>query len=119
MKPPSRNLALRAERWSARHRRRAIFGWLGLVAVAIFLGGAIGLNTLADEDLGNGESRTADRILANAGFNKRHAEQVLIQARGATPTADDPAFKAAVADVAKRLGTFGTVTDIQTPYSAA
>jgi uncharacterized membrane protein YdfJ with MMPL/SSD domain len=119
MKPPSRNLALRAERWSARHRRKAIVGWLGLVAVALFLGGAIGLNIIADEDLGNGESRTAERILADAGFDERHAEQVLIQAREATPTADEPAFRAAVADVRRALEGFDDVTDIQTPYTAA
>jgi RND superfamily putative drug exporter len=119
MKPPSRNLALRAARSSARHRRKAILGWLGLVVVAIFLGGAIGLNIIDDEDLGNGESRTAERILADAGFDERHAEQVLIQTRGATPTADDPAFRAAVADVRRALDGFDDVTDIQTPYTAA
>ena len=119
MKPPTRNLALRAERWSARHRRRAIFGWLGLVVVAIVIGGAVGLNTLEDEDLGNGESHTADQILADAGFNDRHAEQVLVQARGPAPTADQAPFKAAVGDVIDRLEGFRTVTDIQTPYTTA
>ena len=32
---PSRNLAARMGRWSARHRKIAIFGWLGFVVVAV------------------------------------------------------------------------------------
>ena len=114
----SRNLALRAGRWSARHRKPAILGWLALVIVSVFIGGAVGMNTIADEDLGNGESRQADQILADGGFSDRSAEQVLVQARNGAPTAQDPAFRAAVNDVIARLRRFDTVTEIESPYVA-
>ena len=44
----SHNLAERAGRWSARHRRIAIFGWLGLVLVSIVIGGAVGTENIKD-----------------------------------------------------------------------
>jgi hypothetical protein len=46
---PSRpNLAQRAGRWSAEHRRVAIFGWLALVVACIFIGGAVGTPIASD-----------------------------------------------------------------------
>ena len=84
--PPRPNLAQRAARWSAQHRRVAILGWLALVIVSVLIGGALGTSHIADEDLGSGESRQADRILADAGFNDRASEQVLIQPQGASLT---------------------------------
>jgi putative drug exporter of the RND superfamily len=36
----SNNLAARAGRWSASHRKTAIFGWLAFVIVAVVLGWA-------------------------------------------------------------------------------
>src|SRR6478609_6981118 len=60
MPQPKRNLAARAAYWSARHRKIAIGGWLAFVVIAFVLGGAIGTNTLADEDTGNGSSHVAE-----------------------------------------------------------
>jgi hypothetical protein len=34
----SRNLAARMGRWSARHRKTAVLGWLGFVVLAIAVG---------------------------------------------------------------------------------
>ncbi|HEV2786498.1 MAG TPA: MMPL family transporter, partial [Solirubrobacteraceae bacterium] len=113
---PSRNLAARVGRWSAHHRRTAILGWLGLFLASIFLAGSLGLTTLKSEELGDGESKQADQILADAGFNERAAEQVLIQTRDARPAAKDDAFRAAVTDVMTRLHRFDTVTEIENPY---
>ena len=36
-----RNLAARAGRWSAQHRKQAILGWLAFVIIATVAGGAI------------------------------------------------------------------------------
>jgi len=81
------NLAARAGRWSAHHRKRAILGWIAFVILATVLGGAVGQRMLADEDTGNGESRAADQAIAAAGFPKKTEEQVLVQgrARGMQP----------------------------------
>jgi anti-anti-sigma factor len=115
---PSRpNVAQRAARWSAEHRRIAIFGWIALVVACVFIGGAVGTQHLADEDLGTGESRQADRILADAGFNQRASEEVLVQARAAGLTVDDAAFRAGIQDVVRRLEAFPTITDVRSPLA--
>src|SRR5215207_9033719 len=115
---PSRpNLAQRAARWSAEHRRLAIFGWIALVIACVFIGGAVGTQHLADEDLGAGESRQADQILAEAGFNDRASEQVLVQSQAPGLTVRDPAFRAAIEDVVVRLDRFPTITDIKSPLT--
>jgi uncharacterized membrane protein YdfJ with MMPL/SSD domain len=116
---PRPNLAQRAARWSAEHRRLAIFGWLALVIASVLIGGAVGTKHIADEDLGNGQSRQADQILASAGFKDRASEEVLVQARRPGLTANDPAFVAGIRDVVARLRRFPTVVDVQSPLTAA
>src|SRR6188472_2927361 len=78
---PSPGLAARAARWSARHRKTAIFGWLAFVAIAFVLGGAVGTKNIKDEDAGNGSSKVAAQAIANADFPKKAQEQVLVQSR--------------------------------------
>ena len=112
----SRNLAASAGRWSARHRKKAVFGWLGFVLVCVFLGGALGMKEIASEDLGDGESKRADQTLA-AGFPDRAGETVLIQGRGDVK-ADDPRFTAGVEDVVRELSQFKTVRNVQSPLEA-
>src|SRR3954451_12095433 len=79
----NRNLAARAGRWSAHHRRTAIIGWILFVAFAILVGGKIGQNDLDKSASGNGESKRGDMIVAAAGFPERAGEQVLVQGRAA------------------------------------
>jgi uncharacterized membrane protein YdfJ with MMPL/SSD domain len=112
---PSSNLAARAGRWSAQHRKTAIFGWLAFVAVAFVIGGMVGTKTLAPEDQGNGSSSVADKARAHA-FPKEAAESVLVQVKG-NGNASDPAFKAAVGDVSKRLEASKNVTDVESPLA--
>jgi anti-anti-sigma factor len=113
----SRNLAERAGRWSARHRRVAILGWLAIVIASVAIGGAVGTEHIAEEDLGNGESRAADQVLAGGGFTDRATEQVLIQDERGQLTFASPRFRAAVDDVAERVRQFDTVTDVKSPLS--
>ncbi|HMJ32442.1 MAG TPA: anti-sigma factor antagonist [Baekduia sp.] len=111
------NIAQRAARWSAEHRRVAIFGWLALVVASVLIGNAAGTKHIADEDLGNGQSRQGDQILADAGFSDRASEEVLIQAQRRGLTAQDPAFRAAVRDVVAQLRRFPTVLDVKSPLT--
>src|SRR4051794_15245915 len=92
-------LAARAGRWSARHRKTAIFGWFAFVVLATLVGGAVGQRNVPRSQLGNGESRRADMIVDAADFPERSHERVLIQ--GAR--SDDPQVTAAVRDVVARL----------------
>src|SRR4051812_6437637 len=114
---PSRNLAQRAARWSARHRRIAILGWLALVVVCLGLASNVGLEQIKDEDSGNGQSRRADQTLAGAGFADRASEQVLVQSEDGTLRIGDPRFTTGIRDVVRRLAVTPNVVDVQSPLA--
>ena len=112
------NLAARAGRWSAQHRKRAIVGWILFVVLATVAGGAVGQNMLAEEDMGNGESRAADQAVADAGFPKESGEQVLVEARGGQKlTVRDGEFTTAVGDVVNTLKATPHVREVESPYA--
>jgi uncharacterized membrane protein YdfJ with MMPL/SSD domain len=112
----SRNLAARAGRWSAKHRKTAIFGWLAFVVVAFVIGGAVGQQTIADEDYGNGSSKKADQAIANADYKETADEQVLVQGKGSVKIGD-PAFTAAVEDTVSRLEATRNVEKVESPLA--
>src|SRR5215216_7423220 len=91
----SRNFAARAGRWSAQHRKKAIFGWLAFVVVATVIGGATGMKTFVWQDNGPGEAGRADKAIYHA-FPKHAGETVLVQTK--TGSAKDAAFVTAVKD---------------------
>src|SRR5215212_10355872 len=70
--------AARAGRWSAQHRKAAIWGWIAFVAVAFVIGGAVGVKK-PTEYIGPGESGRADQLALDH-FPKDASESVLIQA---------------------------------------
>ena len=74
------NLAARAGRWSAQHRKKAILGWLAFVILAVFIGGSVGTKTLSDEEYGIGESGRADKAVS-AHFPDKDSESVLVQSQ--------------------------------------
>src|SRR5947207_14600697 len=88
------NFALRAGRWRAAHWKTATFGWLGFVAVAFALGGAVGTYALAQSDSLDGEAGRASSALGRAGFKQPASETVLVQSRRLL--AGDRQFNAAV-----------------------
>ena len=98
----SQTFAARAGRWSAQHRKKAILGWFAFVILATVLGGMVGQKTLADEDMGNGESKRGDQIVEAAGFPDQTGE---IRARPGQGRLEGrrPQFTAAVNDVVARL----------------
>jgi uncharacterized membrane protein YdfJ with MMPL/SSD domain len=113
----TRNLAARAGRWSAKHRKLAIWGWIAFVVAAVVAGGAIGTKTLSDNEEGVGESKRADQALER-GFPESAREQVLIQAPEGGEGAHGPHFRAAVGEVESNLSKLGFVRDLQGPYGA-
>jgi RND superfamily putative drug exporter len=105
-------------RWSANHWKTAVFGWLAFVVASVVLGGAVGTKYLEQNDLAVGEAATATKMI-EAGFPQADDEQgeiVLIQSK--TVKADDPAFKAVIADVAKTVDGFSQARKIHTPLDA-
>src|SRR5918997_2483549 len=113
----SRNLAARAGRWSAQHRKSAILGWILFVVLATVVGGRVGQNDLDESAAGSGESKRGDMIVDAAGFPDEAGEQVLIQGKGSI-RAGDAAVTAAVHDVVSRLERIDGVTDIESPLNA-
>src|SRR5204862_4946793 len=97
-------------------RRAAILGWIVFVLVAAGIGTAVGTRHIKDEDQGNGQSRTAQRAIAKARLKDRASEQVLIQTRGALRVTD-PAFRAGVLDVQRRLAANRYVTQLDSPFT--
>jgi hypothetical protein len=106
------NLAARAGRWSARHRRAAILGWLGVVVVALAIGSAVGTKKLAT-DPGVGDSGTAHHILTTSGFKQATEETVLVQSK--TLTVHDAAFRSSVAAVVGGVSRVPVVSDVRSP----
>src|SRR3954469_1209864 len=97
------NLAARAGRWSAHHRKIAILGWIAFVILATVGGGMIGTNSLDEAQMGNGSPKAADLAVADAGFRKSSGEQVLIQARHPGAGSDRAALERAAAQLVQRL----------------
>ena len=110
----SRNPAARAGRWSAKHRKTAILGWILFVVLATVVGGKVGQNDLQDSATGSGESKRGDMIVEAAGFPDQAGEQVLVQGKGSV-TARDPQVTTAVKDVVSRLERIRGITGIETP----
>jgi RND superfamily putative drug exporter len=113
--PPAekRNLAARMGRWSAQHRKKAIFGWLAFVIVAFAFGNGM-LKVLDKQEAGVGESGHADKAAFEA-FPKKADESVLIHSDKLK--ADSLEFQAVVKDVTGRLRDTEGVKSIEGPYS--
>ena len=120
----SKNLAARMGRWSAAHRKSAIFGWLAFVIVAFAIGNMTGTKQIDQNNANVGESRTADKIIDQAGFVvddkgetvRTVEEMVLLQSK--TLTVKDAAFRAAVKDAQKTLAAYPEVTEMRSPLGA-
>jgi hypothetical protein len=109
-----KSIAARAGRWSAEHRKTAIFGWLAFVLVAFALGSVSGMKSISDEDLGNGESGRADKAIAQA-FPTDASETVLVQST--TKDAGDAEFRAVVNDAVARIQRADGVRDLRSPLA--
>src|SRR5918997_1977854 len=110
------NIAARAGRWSAQHRRIAILGWFAFVIAATVGGGMIGTNSLAPAEMGNGSSRTADLAVDKAGFRESSGEQVLIQARSRSAT--QAQLQQAAAELSARLSRVPHVEKVVSAFDA-
>ncbi|MDP9303600.1 MAG: MMPL family transporter [Actinomycetota bacterium] len=87
-------------RWSTRHPWRAIVAWLAFVVVAVAAMVATGTETLQNGAVGE-SARGYEMLGAN---NLWPPPREIGYLHSTTLTVDDPAFRAAVSDVVKRLG---------------
>jgi hypothetical protein len=117
MRSPERlNLTARAARWSARHRKTAVLGWLAFVLVAFAIGSAAGVVALKDDEAGIGDSNGAEQVLAREFPTERAGEEVLVQSRsGRLQTAE---LRAVSDDLRARLSQVPAVAAIESPLDA-
>jgi uncharacterized membrane protein YdfJ with MMPL/SSD domain len=115
--PPSQrsNFAGRMARWSAHHRKKAIFGWLAL-SIALFAVSIVSpMKQIVFETSGPGESGRMDKILYQD-FRQPAGEAVLIQSR--TLTAADPAFQRTVQAVVAEVSSLDAIAKAESPLDA-
>src|SRR3954454_18152457 len=112
----SHHYAARIAAWSGRHRKKAIWGWLGFVLVVFALGNAVGTTNIADVDQFSGESHRAEQALDRAGMRPVE-EAVFVQSDKLT--VKDPEFRTAVNDVGRRLARLKYVSNIRSPLTGA
>jgi RND superfamily putative drug exporter len=99
--PRSRNLAARMGCWSANHWKTAVFGWLALVALSVFISMNVPTTQIKQQDAAVGESAKAARIIEDAGFNKdakgeeKNELMELVLLQSDKLPVSDPAFRAA------------------------
>jgi uncharacterized membrane protein YdfJ with MMPL/SSD domain len=105
--------AARMGRWSAQHRKRAIWGWIAVVVAAVVIGQAVGTQRPAHQDY-IGESGQAARLFDDH-FPKKDGEQVLIQAPKGGHATDASVRKAVDQTVAVVSGNPGVI-NIKSPY---
>jgi uncharacterized membrane protein YdfJ with MMPL/SSD domain len=111
----SNNFAARMGRWSARHRKIAIFGWLAFVVAAFVIGGQVGTKNINSNDTIPGESGRVTRLLDKE-FPQPAGESVLVQS--SSLTVEGPAFRAAVQDVVAAVSKMDVVRDVRSPLDA-
>jgi RND superfamily putative drug exporter len=111
------NVAARAGRWSAAHWKTALGAWLAFCVLAVALGSIAGTKVLKQADTAAGGTRKAEQMLKKAGFEDRAGESVLVESKGTTIA--DPAFRAAVADVARSVSRLPEVQRVRSPLAAA
>jgi uncharacterized membrane protein YdfJ with MMPL/SSD domain len=113
----SYNVAARMGRWSAGHRKTAVFGWLAFVVLAVVLSMQVGTKHINQADSNTGQARRADHILSAASFGnaKRFEEYILVRSKA--HTVSDPAFKAAVHDAIAATAATPTADHVRSPYA--
>ncbi|MFJ4682863.1 MMPL family transporter [Streptomyces sp. NPDC088789] len=113
-----RGVAARAGGWSARHRWAAVGIWVLFVVLVMGFGSAVGRAEVKDSEQLKGETRTAAKLIEDAGIEEPASETVLVQSKDASLKATDDAFRAAVAAVVKAVDATGEVTGITSPYES-
>jgi len=110
-----KNLAARMAHWSGHHRKTAIFGWFGLVAVLFAISFVSPMKSIVFETSGPGESGRADTVLYED-FAQPAGESILIQS--ASLTVSDPEFRATVQAVITAVSPLDSVAKLESPLEA-
>src|ERR1044072_1410002 len=97
--PAAQNFAARMGRWSAQHRKKAIFGWIAFVIVSFVIGGALGTKAPENEQNYVGDWGKPHQLV-DRHFPTENVESIIVKGRGG---AEAPAVKSAVDDTIAAL----------------
>lgn len=97
------NIAARAGRWSAKHRKTAIALWFVFVIGAVYAGSVTGQKNIADQDSMTGESKVASALIDQNFKPDPDSENVLVSSDKYSygEAKFDAAVEAVVTDVTK------------------
>ncbi|SOE00450.1 MMPL family transporter [Blastococcus haudaquaticus] len=112
----SRNLAARMGRWSARHRKTAVFGWLAFVALAVLASVLVPQAQLEDGEELVGAPAQAQVILEENGWEDPASEMVLVQR---ADDVSDATATAALTDLVATLEDTPEVANVVSPLAGA
>ncbi len=108
VRSPHTNIAARMGRWSASHRKLAIFGWLAFVLTALVVGTAVGQKTIDQQNNNVGQAHRADQILKQAGFAESGPLTEFVVIQNHKLTIHDPAFQAVVGNVMNAVSPYAS-----------
>ena len=108
VRSPHTNIAARMGRWSASHRKLAIFGWLAFVLTALVVGTAVGQKTIDQQNNNVGQAHRADQILKQAGFAESGPLTEFVVIQNHKLTIHDPAFQAVVGNVVNAVSPYAS-----------
>ncbi|MGY1740292.1 MULTISPECIES: MMPL family transporter [unclassified Blastococcus] len=112
----SGNLAGRVGRWSARHRRAAVLGWLAFVLAALAVSALVPQGELTPAEQSLGAPAQARQILDDNGWEEPASEMVLVQRDADVPEA---AATAALTDLVAALRATPEATNVASPLDGA
>jgi RND superfamily putative drug exporter len=110
------NMVSRAARWSANHRKAAIFGWIAFVIAAVAIGGAVGQKKMTIADQYPRESGRGQQALQDARLTP-NTEMVLIKGKDAGTTVRSAEFRSAVDELGTRLKATPHVKAVRSPLT--
>jgi uncharacterized membrane protein YdfJ with MMPL/SSD domain len=114
------NLAARMGRWSASHRKVAIFGWLAFVISAVVIGAGMGQRTIEQQNSNVGQAGRADQVLKKAGFAEAGALTEIVVVQDKHATIGDPKFRGAIDAVVAAVAPYSsTYHNLRSPLDAA
>ncbi len=110
------NLAGRIGRWSARHRRAAVLGWLAFVLAALAVSALVPQGELTGAEQSLGAPAQARQILDDNGWEEPASEMVLVQRDADVPEA---AATAALTDLVAALRATPEAANVVSPLDGA
>lgn len=112
-----RNIAARAGRWSATHRKTAILGWFVFVIAAFQVGSMVGQKNLEPFEMFSGESAKAQLAIHNHFEETPAAETVVVRSKKLSY--GDPQFDQAVKRVVANIEKAPNTNQVVSPYTRA